>query len=77
MPMRSPPHGFQTSSLRLVRLHPQGAQVENAFAKLKALLRKVEARTREDLWDAITSALKQFSAQECANYFNAAGYKPA
>jgi hypothetical protein len=26
MPRRSPPHGFQTSSLRLVGLHAQGAQ---------------------------------------------------
>jgi transposase len=56
---------------------PDFNPIENAFAKLKALLRKAEARTREDLWDAITSALKQFSAQECANYFNAAGYEPA
>jgi transposase len=56
---------------------PDFNPIENAFAKLKALLRKAEARTREDLWDAITSALKHFSAQECANYFNAAGYEPA
>jgi transposase len=56
---------------------PDFNPIENAFAKFKALLRKAEARTREDLWDAITSALKHFSAQECANYFNAAGYEPA
>ena len=56
---------------------PDFNPIENAFAELKALLRKAEARTREDLWDAITSALKNFSAQECANYFNAAGYEPA
>jgi transposase len=56
---------------------PDFNPIENAFAKLKALLRKAEARTREDLWDAITSALKHFSAQECANYFDAAGYEPA
>ena len=56
---------------------PDFNPIENAFAKLKALLRKAEARTRDDLWDAISSALKHFSAQECANYFNAAGYEPA
>jgi len=39
---------------------PDFNPIENAFAKLKALLRKAEARTREDLWDAITVALKHF-----------------
>ena len=65
------------SLLYLPPYSPDFNPIENAFAKLKALLRKAEARTREDLWDAITSALKHFSAQECANYFNAAGYEPA
>jgi len=48
--------------------------IENAFAKLKAILRKAAARTLDDLWDAIRDALPSFSPQECANYFNAAGY---
>jgi transposase len=56
---------------------PDFNPIENAFAKLKALLRKAQARTRDDLWDAIANALTQFSAQECSNYFNAAGYEPA
>ena len=69
-----------TAGARLLYLPPYSPDfnpIENAFAKLKALLRKAEARTREDLWDAITGALKHFSAQECANYFNAAGYELA
>ncbi|WP_428979642.1 transposase, partial [Hansschlegelia zhihuaiae] len=30
--------------------------IEQVFAKLKALLRKAAARTRDALWDAIASA---------------------
>lgn len=55
---------------------PDFNPIENAFAKLKALLRKVAARTIDELWDAIGNALTAFSPTECANYFNAAGYEP-
>ena len=48
--------------------------IEMAFAKLKALLRKAAARTRDALWDKIGEVLAAFSAQECANYFRHAGY---
>jgi transposase len=55
---------------------PDFNPIENAFAKLKAFLRKASARTIEDLWDAIASALPTFTSAECANYFSAAGYAP-
>ena len=55
---------------------PDFNPLENAFAKLKAMLRKVAARTIDDLWKAIGDALPQFTPQECANYFTAAGYEP-
>ncbi len=55
---------------------PDFNPIENAFAKLKAILRKVAARTINDLWSAIGNALPLFSPQECANYFTAAGYEP-
>jgi transposase len=48
--------------------------IENAFAKLKAHLRKAAARTVEDLWHAIRDALPTFTPDECANYIRAAGY---
>jgi len=48
--------------------------IEMAFSKLKALLRKAAARTRDDLWDAIASAIDAFTPAECQNYFAAAGY---
>jgi transposase len=50
--------------------------IENAFAKLKAHLRKAAARAIPDLWRAIGDALPTFSANECANYFAVAGYEP-
>jgi transposase len=49
--------------------------IEMAFSKLKALLKKAAARTVEDLWTAIAQALPQFTPDECANYFAAAGYR--
>lgn len=48
--------------------------IENAFAKLKALLRKAAARTIDELWDVIGKALETFTPKECSNYFLAAGY---
>jgi transposase len=48
--------------------------IEQLFAKFKALLRKIAARSVETLWTAIGDLLKQFSPAECANYFGHAGY---
>ncbi len=55
---------------------PDFNPIENAFAKLKAILRKAAARTIDDLWAAIGEALPTFTPTECANYFTAAGYEP-
>ena len=48
--------------------------IENAFSKLKALLRKAAARTRDTLWTAVATAIDAFTPAECENYFTAAGY---
>lgn len=48
--------------------------IEMAFSKLKALLKKAAARTIEDLWAAIAEALPRIAAQDCRNFFAAAGY---
>ena len=48
--------------------------IEQVFAKLKHILRKMARRTADPLWDAIGSVLPDFSPQECANYFRNAGY---
>jgi transposase len=48
--------------------------IEMAFSKLKALLKKAAARSVEELWHAIASALPMLTAEECSNYLAAAGY---
>jgi len=48
--------------------------IEQAFAKLKAALRKGAARTVKALWKLIGKLLKTFAPGECANYFRHAGY---
>jgi transposase len=50
--------------------------IENAFAKLKALLRKAAERTVDALWSAIGRFVDLFSPAECVNYFSACGYDP-
>jgi transposase len=55
---------------------PDFNPIENAFAKLKALLRKGAVRTIGALWDQIGMILNLFTPAECANYFKAAGYEP-
>jgi transposase len=55
---------------------PDFNPIENAFAKLKAMLRKAAERTVDRLWDAIGTLIPTFTTDECANYFTAAGYDP-
>jgi transposase len=52
--------------------------IEQAFAKLKALLRTAAERTVKGLWDAIGRLLDFFPPAECANYLVNSGYpRPA
>jgi transposase len=53
---------------------PDFNPIENAFSKLKAMLRKAEERTVRGLWNAIGRIVDLFTPPECANYFAAAGY---
>ncbi len=62
------------SLLYLPPYSPDFNPIEQAFAKLKAILRKAAARTIPDLWDAIAKAIDNFPPGECAKYFAAAGY---
>ena len=55
---------------------PDFNAIENAYAKLKALLRKVVARTRDTLWNAVAAAIEALTPTKCANYFTATGYEP-
>lgn len=53
---------------------PDFNPIENAFAKLKALLRKAAERTVDRLWAAIGRIIDLFTPAECRNYFANAGY---
>ncbi|EYD77274.1 Mobile element protein [Rubellimicrobium mesophilum DSM 19309] len=47
-----------------------------AFSKLKAHLRRREARSFERVLEALGSICHLFTSTECQNYFRAAGYAP-
>ena len=51
--------------------------IEQAFAKMKTLLRKADARTIDETWRTIGALLDCFTPKECANYFRNAGYASA
>lgn len=53
---------------------PDFNPIEQAFAKIKALLRKAAARTLDALWNAIADILHAFSPDECAAYLKNSGY---
>src|ERR1700674_583533 len=48
--------------------------IEQLFARLKSFLRKMKARTVEELWRAIASFLQGVSRQECKAYLANSGY---
>ncbi len=50
--------------------------IEEAFAKLKALLRKAGARTRETLIEAMGRALDAVTASDARGFFEHRGYRP-
>ena len=55
---------------------PDFNPIEQAFSKIKSILRKTAARTVDALEAAIVTALDAFSPAECANYFTNSGYEP-
>jgi transposase len=64
----------QAQLLYLPPYSPDLNPIEQAYAKLKAILRKAGARTREALWQAISIAIDSFAPGECLNLFKCAGY---
>jgi transposase len=68
---------IEAAGARLLFLPPYSPDfnpIEQAFSKLKAHLRKAAERTIHGLWNAIGRILDLYSPQECANYFENAGY---
>jgi transposase len=65
---------------KLVYLPPYSPDlnpIEEAFAKLKALLRKAGARTREALIEAMGRALEAVTAKDARGFFEHRGYRAA
>jgi transposase len=62
------------SILYLPPYSPDLNPIEQLFAKLKAFLRKVAARTKDELWQAIGRLLAAVPPSECANYLDHCGY---
>ena len=64
------------SLLYLPPYSPDFNPIENAFAKLKAMMRAKAERTITALWNAVSAIVDLFTPTECANYFTTAGYDP-
>jgi transposase len=55
---------------------PDFNPIEEAFSKIKALVRKEGARVREVLVEAIGRALASVTPEDAAGWFAHAGYRP-
>ena len=69
-------HAIEAAGARLLFLPPYSPDfnpIENTFSKLKALLRKAAARTVDELWKAIASAIDALTPSDCIGHFTAAG----
>jgi transposase len=53
---------------------PEFNPIEEAFAKIKPLVRKAEARTREDLVEAIGRGISMVTAKDSRAFFDHCGY---
>jgi transposase len=67
-------HAAEAGLLYLPPYSPDLNPIEQLFAKLKTLLRKAAARSRDALWSTIGGLLEAFSPQECRNYIRNCGY---
>jgi transposase len=62
--------------LYLPAYSPDLNPIEEAFAKIKNLVRKATARTKEALVEAIGAALSAVTAADVRGFFEHAGYRP-
>jgi transposase len=54
---------------------PDFNPIEEAFSKIKRSLRKVQARTREALVEALGRAISAISAMDVRGFFKHGGYR--
>lgn len=62
--------------LYLPAYSPDLNPIEEAFGKIKGILRKAEARTRDALVEAMGQALPAISTQDARGFFEHCGYRP-
>ncbi len=62
--------------LYLPAYSPDYNPIEEAFAKIKNLLRRAAARSKEALVEAIAAALSAITAEDARGFFEHAGYRP-
>ena len=55
---------------------PELNPIEEAFSKLKDMLRRAGARTKEALLEVLSEALSAVSSRDAGGYFEHAGYRP-
>jgi len=53
---------------------PDFNPIEQAFAKLKQLIRSAKQRTVDGLWNFLGKAIDAFRPEECCNYIHHCGY---
>jgi len=58
----------------LPKYSPDLNPIEQVFAKLKHLLRKAQARSRDAVCTTIGALLQTYTPEECANYLTNSGY---
>ena len=63
--------------LYLPSYSPDINPIEEAFSKIKGLMRKAQARTREALLEAMGTAISVVTAQDARGFFEHCGYRVA
>ncbi len=53
---------------------PDFNPIEHAFSKIKAIVRRAEARTREALVEALSAAISEVSTRDARGFFKHCGY---
>jgi transposase len=74
-PERKDDRQMVSGILYLSPYSPEFNPIEQAFDKLKAVLRSAAARTLSHLWAAIRKTFIRFSPEKCRNDFTAVGYE--
>ena len=70
-------HAIRAAGAKLFYLPPYSPDlnpIEQAFSKLKTLLRKANARSIDQVEKCIAKLIQQIQPGECSNYFQQAGY---